>query len=113
MNIVQKNLSMKGKSIMFESRNNSTTLSVYVWDITAKCYNEQTESIEKVTFQLYNEKVPSDSVLKSELEKGGYTVVGKLDVILNNTLSGLYKMNHDTFVKYGEKIGDTRPKKEK
>lgn len=98
---------------MFEKRNNSTTLSVYVLDVTAKCYDEKTESISEKTFQLFAEKAPSDSVLKAELESAGYTVLGKLKVSVNAEKSGLYKMSHETFMRYAERVGDTRPKKEK
>lgn len=98
---------------MFEKRNNATTLSVYVLDVTAKCYDEKTEKIETRTFQLFAEKAPSESVLKSELENAGFTVLGKVTVTVNTEMSGLYKMSHADFLKYAERVGDTRPKKEK
>lgn len=97
---------------MFEKRNNSTTLSVYVLDVTAKCYDEKTETIETRTFQLFAEKAPSESVLKKELEENGFTVLGKVLVTENKEKSGLYKMSHADFMKYAERVGDTRPKKE-
>ena len=98
---------------MFEKRNNTTTLSVYVLTITAKCYDEKTEKIEVRTFDLYAEKAPSESVLKAELENAGFTVLGKVSVSVNTEKSGLYKMSHADFMKYAERVGDTRPKKEK
>ena len=98
---------------MFEKRNNSTTLSVYVLDITAKCYDEKTETIETRTFQLFAEKAPSESVLKKELEDAGFTVLGRVLVTENKVLSGLYSMSHEEFMKHAVRVGDTRPKKEK
>lgn len=98
---------------MFEKRNNATTLSVYVLDVTAKCYDEKTETIETRTFQLFAEKAPSETVLKKELEDAGFTVLGKVSVTVNTEKSGLYKMSHADFLKYAERVGDTRPKKEK
>ena len=74
---------------------------------------KKSETIETRTFQLFAEKAPSDSVLKAELESAGYTVLGKIDVTVNTEKSGLYKMSHADFVKYAERVGDTRPKKEK
>lgn len=98
---------------MFEKRNNSTTLSVYVLNVTAKCYDEKTETIETRTFQLYAEKAPSESVLKKELEDAGFTVLGKVLVTENKELSGLYSMTHEQFMNHAVRVGDTRPKKEK
>ncbi|MBQ1569645.1 MAG: hypothetical protein IIZ78_00870 [Clostridiales bacterium] len=98
---------------MFEKRNNSTTLSVYVLDVTAKCYDEKTETIETRTFQLFAEKAPSESVLKKELEDAGFTVLGRVLVTENKVLSGLYSMSHEEFMKHAVRVGDTRPKKEK
>lgn len=98
---------------VFMNRNNETTLSVYCYTVTAKCYNEETETISVHTFNIFNERVPSDSIIKSELEKNGYTVLGKVSVSLNTDLSGLYKMNHYDFMIHAFKVGDVRPKKEK
>lgn len=102
---------MFNRNSVFAKRNNTTTLSVYVYNVTARCFDEETETIEKHTFELYNEKMPSQNALKSDLELAGLSVIGKVLVELNTEKSGLYKMSHETFVQFGERIGDVRPKK--
>ena len=98
---------------ILKKRSNKTTLSVYVYTITAKCFDDETETIERHTFELYNEKVPSNNAIKSDFEQAGLTVVGKLEIALDEEKSGLYEMNHETFVEHGIKVGPVRPKKEK
>lgn len=98
---------------IFAKRNNKTTLSVYVYTITAKCFDDETETIERHSFELYNEKLPSNNAIKADFEQAGLTVVGKLEIVLNEEKSGLYEMSHETFVEHGVKVGSVRPKKEK
>lgn len=98
---------------IFNHRNNKTTLSVYVQDITVKVFDDETETVQKVTAKLYSEKPLSDGQVKSDFESRGLSVVGKIEKTLDEKQSGLYEMSHKEFVEHAHRVGDVRPKKEK
>lgn len=93
---------------------NSVTLSVYVNDVTCKVYDEVSDTVTEKTYQYHKEKMPSDNILKKDIEESTGDSVLKVKIIApNKELSGLYEMSHEDFIKYGKRIGDVREKKEK
>lgn len=93
---------------------NSVTLSIYVKNIECLCYDKSTKTVVEKVFTFYNERVPSDNILKKEIsEYYNVTVIDILAVTDNNELSGTYKMSHADFLTKGERIGEVRGHKEK
>lgn len=94
---------------MLYNRDNNTTISIYVQKITALVYDKESKGVSEKTYFLYNEKCPSDEVLKKEIkEQFNDTVIDILSVELDKELSGTYKLSHRTFSEVGEKVGEVR-----
>ena len=93
---------------------NYVTLSIYVKNIECLCYDKESKTVVEKVFTFYNERVPSDNILKKELsEYHNITVIDILSVSDNKELSGTYKMSHSDFLVKAERIGDVRGHKEK
>lgn len=93
---------------------NNVTLSIYVKNINCLCYDKETKTVIEKAFTFYNERVPSDNILKKELSDFyNVTVIDILSVTDNNALSGTYKMTHADFLAKAERIGEVRGHKEK
>ena len=88
---------------------NTTTISIYVNDIVGLAYDKESKSVIEKTYQFYNEKLPSDEVLKADIkEEYGDIIIDIISKTLNEKLSGTYKVSHRGFASAGERVGDVR-----
>lgn len=93
---------------MLTNRDNFTTISIYVQSITALVYDKESKGVCEKMYDLYNEKAPSDEILKKEIkEQFNDTVIDILSVSLS-PLSGTYKLSHRDFAFYGQRVGEVR-----
>lgn len=94
---------------MLFNRDNNTTISIYVQKITALVYDKENKGVSEKEYSLYNEKTPSEEILKKEIkEQYNDTVIDILSVELDNEKSGTYKLSHRLFAEYAVKVGDVR-----
>ena len=94
---------------MLQSRDNNTTISIYVQNVTALVYDKASRTTSEKSYFIYNEKAPSEEIIKKEVkEEYGDIIIDILSIELDTEKSGCYKLSHRVFASVGEKVGEVR-----